>query len=314
MKLKSILALTITFLVSLSLLIGSYAIFNPIKLAKEKEKALAEIKVMMSDATDFTSNPLETIDGVEILLSAKVYKGSEGIGYVYEANAKNGFGNIKIMIAVGLDEKISDLKMIELNQTMYQDKTTKLLQDYKYQKLSPSIADQAAGATSVSMNTLMDMFSALGSHHAKVEKFPFVMPYEAFYGEYTIASSTTSNVSGAAVKVEVINGASKSGKVISLTKAGVYQTGSLTEKEIMVQVALDETGKILGVLLPNESYKHSLGNFYAKALVYAQSFKDMMINEVPDAYTGSTNDEGEPNNSKMLIHELMLIAGEVFLG
>src|SRR5690606_38529337 len=297
-KLKNLIVLFAAFLVSFGLIFGSYIIFNPIKLEREKEEALAQIKVLVADATDFESNKLETIDGVEILLSAKLYKGEDPLGYVYEANSKNGFGNIRVMIAVGLDEKITDVKMVELNQTMYQSKSEALLNNYKFQKLSPNVSSTQAGATSISLNTIMDMMNVIGVHHEGIVKFDIPKPYKDFFGDYEIKSTSQSTISGATVKVEEIDG---KGFVYTVTKDGLYQTDNLTKKFITLQVAVNNDGKIIGVLLPNELYLHTKG-YYAKALAYAQSFVNIDLNAVPDAYSGVSSDDGEPNNSKLLIH------------
>lgn len=312
LNIKNLIALAIAFILSIGLVIGGYMVFNPIKEAKDKAVILDKVETLFADATEFTVNPNETIDGVEILLSLKVLDGTTPLGYIYEANTVNGFGNIKIIISVGLDERIIEVVVQELNQTMYQSNTLSLAQNYVFQKLSGSIPDANSGATSVSAWSLMDMMQAIGAHHDKIDKFEIILPYQAFYGEgYQVIDTKTSNVDGAVVKTETISG--NLGTVYSLTKAGIYNTDLVTTKEITVVVVLDDAGKILGVLLPPESYNHTKGNFYNNALEFSQSYVDLNLSDIVDGQAGSTADPGA-FNSRSLIEDLMLIAKGVYLG
>lgn len=312
LNIKGMITLFITLLVSFGLVVGGYLVFNPIKEEKEKAIILDKVETLFADATEFILNPSETVDGVEISLSLRVLDGSDPLGYVYEANTQNGFGNIKIIMSVGLDERIIELKILELNQTMYQSQTENLAQSYVYQKLSQSIPDANSGATSVSAWSLMDMIGAIGMHHDSVEKFEIILPYQAFYGDtYTVIETQNSTVDGAALKIETISG--NLGKVYQLTKAGIYNSDVVTTKEITVVIALDNNGKILGVLLPPESYQHTKGNFYNNALEFSQSYVDLNIADIVDGQAGATTDPGA-FNSRSLIEDLLLTAKGVYLG
>ncbi len=314
MRLKNILTLTITVILSFGLVLGTHAIFNPIKQAKERAIVLSKLETLFTDAKDFELNSKETIDGVDILLSARVLANDdEPLGYVYQANAINGFGNIKITLSVGLDEKIIDILFDEINQTMYVAQTMALRESYIYQQLSSNIPDANAGATSISMHTLMDMIRAIGIHHDGVLKFENApLPYEAFFGNaYTIIDTTTENILGAVVKTEIIS--DELGTVYSITKAGIYNSESITEREITLVIALNNSGEIIGVLLPRDDYKHTMGGYYNRTLIFAETFVGQNLAELVDAYTGSTEDANEPNNSKFLVHELFMIAQGVYL-
>lgn len=310
MKLKSILTFVVAILVSFGLVITSYVIFNPIKVEKENKIILEKIQNVMSDAVSFELNASESINSTEILVSARVFgKDKAELGYYYEINEKNGFGNIKLIVAADAKNVITKTEVVELNQTMYQSQSEKLIKAYVNQKLT-NIVDLNAGATSVSLNTIMKMFKNLSEHHAKVPQFENKPPYFEFFGEdYEIVSTETKTINEATIKIEEVKG---KGFVYSVTKAGFYYNESDTKKPITLVIGLDTDGKILGADLPLEVYEHTVG-FRPIALQYAQSFTNTNLVDFVDAYAGATSDDGTPNNTNKLIHELYVLAKEVYL-
>ncbi|WP_162164071.1 hypothetical protein [Acholeplasma hippikon] len=310
MKLKSMLTFIVTILISFILAITTYVIFNPIKVEKQNQITLEKIREVIPMAKTFELNKATTVNGTEISLSGRVkdVSGKE-LGYVYEMNEKNGFGNIKILVAADVKGIITKTVIVELNQTMYVAQSEKLIAAYVNQNLS-KITDLNAGATSVSHNTIMGMFRNLGEHHKVVPQFDNKPAYFDFFGEdYVIKSTDTKVIDGAEVKVEVIK---DKGYVYSLNKKSIYNSDSSTEKAITLVIAMDNDGKILGALLPVETYEHTMG-YRTLALTYANSFKDTNIADFVDAYAGVSADDGEPNNTKWLIHRLYVIAKEVYL-
>src|SRR5690606_37184685 len=114
---------------------------------------------------------------------------NEELGYLYEANVKNTYGNIKIRVKVDVKERIQMVDLVELNQSMYQSQTTNKAQSYVEQDIS-KIPDGYAGATSISLHGLMDMMMAIRDVHNSAPKFDIPLPYKDYYGsDYTIIST-----------------------------------------------------------------------------------------------------------------------------
>lgn len=311
MKLKEILTFSISILVTLGLVITTFAIFNPIKVEKQNKLTLEKIQTLISDAKSFEVNEPTTVGSTDITLSTRVMGNNDSaLGYVYEINEKNGFGNIKLLVAANAKSEISKVTIVELNQTMYQDKSEALIKSYVNQKLT-NIIDLQAGATSVSLNTIMSMFSNLGEHHQSVPNFDTKPPYFDFFGEeYEVLSSEDKSMNDTTIIVETIS--NDLGLVFTLTKEGIYNSDSETKKPITLVIGLDKDGKILGIQLPTELYQHSSGGYYNNTKIYAESFVGTNINDFLDGYTGASSDDGLPNNSRYLVHTLFVSAKEVY--
>lgn len=313
MKTKNIIVLSLVVLLGLGLTILTGLIFNPIALKIEKEKALEKTLLYYDKAKDVEVLTNKKMDGVSVSFGTKVYdKDDVGIGYLYEINKENDFGNIKLMVKVDLKDSISEIVILELNQTMYQSQTEKLVNDYVFTKLSNEVVDLSAGATSISLNTLSSMIKVLGSYHHDVEKLELSLPYLDYYGDYEVLETKNENKNGADIIIETIS--DDKGLVYSLTKAGIYQTGNAKETEITLVIILDNEGKVLKMLLPGELYKHSKGGFYDKALLHVEEFENMKLEMVPDTYTGASDpSSGVPFNTLNLIHDLIQTAKEIYL-
>lgn len=305
---KSLIVFLSVLVVGILLSVGTYMIFNPIKEERAKIETLSVLEGYFKSATDFESNALETTDGVEILKSLRVYEDEKPLGYFYEANIKNDFGNMKIRLSLDTKDVIQTIEFLEMNQTMYQAQTEAMLETYKLSKLSGDIFDGAAGATSISKKDLSHLIRILGHHHDQTDKFEIILPYQPFYGDdYVIETTENTTVEGATIVIETIEG---QGVVYTITKAGIYQTGSIEEKSITLVVALDNDGKIIGILLPVELYNHTKGNFMTNALEFAESFVGMNIADIVDGQAGATG-EVAAHNSRTLLEEMFLIIQEV---
>lgn len=307
---KSMITLAVVLILGIGLSIGTHLIFNPIKEERAKQETLSILDDYFTGVTDFEGNKLEVIEGVEILRSVRVYKNEDPLGYLYEANITNDFGNMKVRLSVDVKDVIQTIDFLELNQTMYLPQTTKMLETYVLSKLSTDIFDGAAGATSISKNDLSHLMSMVGSHHDKTDKFEIQAPYKEFYGDdYVISNTEELSNSGATIKVETIEGL---GVVYTITKSGIYQTDSTQEKSITLVLALNNDNKIIGVLLPAELYNHTKGGFMTSAMEFAQSFKDTSILDVTDGNAGPTGD-GVAYNSRTLIEDMVLIVQGVHI-
>ncbi|CDR31465.1 Uncharacterised protein [Acholeplasma oculi] len=305
LKYKNLIIFFSALIVLLGLVVGTELIFNPIKNERLKQETLSTLKIYFDQATDFETNTLETIDGVEITRSVRVYNDVEPLGYLYEANMENAFGNIRIRLVVEANDTIAEVIFVELNQTMYQQQTKNIAEQYVFQKLKGSITDASAGATSYSIQTLVTMIQTIGSHHDQTDKFDIKLPYQDYYGEgYVVEDSTNLTIDGAQVKKETVT---NKGIVYTISKSGIYNSDVVTEKEITVIVVLDTEGQILAVLLPTDLYQHTKGNFYNNALEFAQSFVGKTFDDVLDGQAGATTDPGA-FNSRSLILDILLIA------
>lgn len=307
---KSIITLAVVAILGIGLSIGTHFIFNPIKEERAKQETLSILDDYFTGVTDFEANKLEVIEGVEILRSVRVYKNEDPLGYLYEANITNDFGNMKVRLSVDVKDVIQTIEFLELNQTMYLPQTTKMLETYVLSKLSADIFDGAAGATSISKNDLSHLMSMVGLHHDSTDKFEIQAPYKDFYGDdYVISNTEELSNSGATIKVETIEGL---GVVYTITKSGIYQTDSTQEKSITLVLALNNDNKIIGVLLPAELYNHTKGGFMTSAMEFAQSFKDTSILDVTDGNAGATGDV-VAHNSRTLIEDMVLIVQGVHI-
>ncbi|WP_162146870.1 hypothetical protein [Acholeplasma granularum] len=302
-NIKSLITFLVVIVLSALLSITSYMVFNPIKEEKIKQETLTILDEYFSGVTDFEKNETETLSDVEILLSVRALKNEEPMGYLYEANYHNSFGNIKVRLVVDLKEIIQKAEFIELNQTMYLTQTTNNLQTYVQRKLNKDIFDGAAGVTSISINDLSHMISMIGLHHDSTNKFEVQLPYQEFFGEdYTITDTENLNEDGAKIVKETIG---TSGYVYTLTKAGIYNSDSITQKEITVVVALNPNGLIIGTQLPIDLYGHSKGGYYNDALAFLQTYNDKDLTTLLDGQAGTTTEIA--HNSRMLIEDIMQI-------
>jgi len=310
MRVKNIITLTIITVLSLGLIITSNLIFTPIAKARELSKALDSASVYYEGATRVEVEKLYSEGNAKVSLALRVFGTDDTpIGYLYEVNENNDFGNIKIIVKVNLKDLIEEIIILELNQTMYEKQTEKLANDYLFTKLDDEIVDVTGGVTSISLNTLTNMIKVLGKVHHSNPKLELTLPYLEYFDEYEIVDEVEKTIDEASVLKETISNGK--GFVYTLTKSGIYETGNASKKELTLVVVLDGEGNILDLLLPGDLYRHSKGNLYNNALEYISEFKEMHINEIPDAYTGSTSDGGA-NNSKLLIHNLLVIAKEDF--
>ncbi len=315
MKLKNILVLLGSFFLSIGLIFGSFSIFNPIKLERERAATLKIVNEYFEAAADFERFTPQTIDGLNVSLVLKI-QDSQGdpLGYLYETNIRNTYGNIKIRVSVDVNQKIIEVDLVELNQSMYQNQTVNKANAYADQDIT-KIADGYAGATSISLRGLMDMMKAIRDVHNSIPKFDIPRPYEAYYGsDYTILSTQNQTIDGANVKIETIS--EGLGKVYTITKSGIKQYGHKDLHSITLVIATNASNVIIGVELPAELYEHSKGGYRQQAVAYAKTFIGVNLDSIPDVYAGPTSGEEDglmdvPDNSKRLIHLEFLIAKEV---
>ena len=304
MKLKGILTLLFVVLLGGILSVSSHLVFEPIRQEREDRLTLEILGSYFNEVSRFETNPLETIQGVEITRSLRALKADEPLGYLYEANITNEFGNMRVRITLDVRDIIQSVEFIELNQTLYQSQTRNMLNTYLLTKLETDIFDGASGATSISRKDLSRLMSALGRHHDQSDKFEFILPYVAYYGpDYVVSSTQTLSQDNATIIVETISG---QGVVYTITKSGIYQTGSIEEKSITLIIALDNANNIIGIDLPVDLYNHTKGNFMRSAIAFAESFIDTNLADVTDGNTGASGD-GEAHNSRVLIENMMLI-------
>lgn len=308
LKIKGFITFAVVIVLSISLSIGAHLVFEPIRQERADRVTLEILETYFSEVTRFESNPLETIEGVEVTRSLRALKADEPLGYLYEANITNEFGNMRVRIAVDVKDIIQSVEFVELNQTLYQSQTRNMLNTYLLTKLETDIFDGAAGATSISRNDLSRLMRILGRHHDQSDKFDFVLPYVAYYGpDYVVSNTEYLTVSDATIIVETISG---QGVVYTITKSGIYQTGSIEEKSITLVLALDSNNEIIGIDLPVEGYNHTKGNFMSSVIRFVESFIGTNLADITDGNTGASGD-GEAHNSRNLIEAMILIVQSI---
>ncbi len=311
LKIKGFITFAVVIVLSISLSIGAHLVFEPIRQERADRVTLEVLESYFSEVTRFESNALETIEGVEITRSLRALNADEPLGYLYEANITNEFGNMRIRISVDVKDIIQSVEFVELNQTLYQDQTRNMLNTYVLTKLETDIFDGAAGATSISRNDVSRLMRILGRHHDQSDKFEFVLPYVAYYGpDYVVSETQNLNQNDATIVVETISG---QGVVYTITKSGVYQTGSIEAKSITLVLALDSNNEIIGIDLPVEGYNHTKGNFMRSAITFAESFIGTNLADATDGSTGASGD-GEAHNSRNLIEDMILIIQSIQIG
>jgi hypothetical protein len=141
-------------------------------------------------------------------------------------------------------------------------------------------------------------------HYDLTEEDPYVdifgiMDYELSIDETFVPTEHITT------KLIVSDQTSEIGYVYSITGRGEYQEGAYDT--IVIDIIFDMTGEIVGVLLPDETYNHSLGSYGNKNKTYVEEFVGLTLNDIQAKVdsNGSQDVTAGASNTRALIDDLL---------
>lgn len=95
------------------------------------------------------------------------------------------------------------------------------------------------------------------------------------------------------------------GYIYSITGRGEYQDGAFDT--IVINIVFDMTGEIVGVLLPEETYNHSIGSYGNKNMTYVEEYVGLTLNDIQAKVdsNGSQDVTAGASNTRALIDDLL---------
>ncbi len=289
-------------------------LFNQ-RITLENEQKLASIPYMSNNSVNF--------ELVDTKWTAKDLDGKT-IGYVYHAIIKNDFalsgsgvnyGFIELLVGIKLDNKVF-VEPISIYQTQWAVVgVQKYLQDY-YNGVGhlsigtiPSFdADIVSGATerpaTVSTDAVKSIVGqVIAIHYNIVEE----NPYEDLFGVEIERSSEASFTPTEHIinKELVSDGSNNLGYIYSLSGEGDYLDGSIAS--IVIEVVFGTDDKILGFVLPSDTYNHSGGSFKEKNQTYLENYVGLSVSEIQAQIDAQidTDITADASNTRALIDELL---------
>lgn len=159
--------------------------------------------------------------------------------------------------------------------------------------------DGAAGATTivVSRSIIKNLVSKVVVYHVGKP----VDYIEALFGsDYVLNSESTSGI----VTTYNVSVEGSDYKVYKAEDSGTYfDFQNTNEGSITIYIAVDNTGEITHVLMPEALYGHSGGNFYSNTNNFLNGALGMNLNDpMPDATTGPTDNS---DGSEFLVNKLL---------
>lgn len=247
-----------------------------------------------------------------------VYKGVIRNNYAYQPSDDHGL--IEILVGITPEERVF-VQIVTLRQTSsfiggIQDYVYEYYRDIDYleiENLPVEDVDLDASATATdSTGAIKALVQRIVDYHFEIVRDP----YEAWYGAGYTKANDDGFVSGNPLVIgrEVIRNANDAiiGYVYELTDTGVYyapDTGSVT-----AYIAFDIDNVVIGVMLPEETYGHSLGNFRNKNLTYLESFIGATAEEFAALQVDNADIAAGASNTQALIDRLLVALSEVITG
>ena len=254
---------------------------------------------------------------------AELYsKKGQFLATVYNVKIKNtytvsneyDFGMIELLVAIN-EKNQAYVEVVYLNQS---DWTIKGVQKYIYEYYNGvtmeqienipkyDAADINAGATAVdSTGTIKDLVLKVMKLHLNIENDPYLT---IFGPDYTLTTDASFEQTYHVLAREIAKDAGRNdiGYVYKLNGIGVAQDGQ-AEKELTFYVALDKEQKILGIISPEEEYKHSSGGFRNVTLALMESLVGLSLNDIDTDYDVT----GGATNTGQLVIDLLVALKEV---
>lgn len=211
---------------------------------------------------------------------------------LYTANANNVYADMELYVAI---DETGNVYAIDKTATAKDDTSESylplvreyLLSNYNglwYRNIQ--YIDGAAGGTTieVSRGLIKQTVQYVINHHTG-DDIDYI---EGLIGsaDYTRVNETTTN----GVLISEITFSGETYHVYMHTLEGEYVVAGPQTGEITVLVAVDDSGIVTHVDMPQNLYGHSLGSFYETALSYLQNIIGESLNNltIPDAGSGVT--------------------------
>jgi hypothetical protein len=292
------------------------------QLFNQKVELVDEVKLASIPQMSATSSNFAMVD----MKWNAVDKNDEKVGTVYHAVIKNSFslsgsgvdyGFIELLIGFSEDDKVYVQYLTVYQSSWAVVGVQKYIQDYydgedilNIQGIPSFDADIVAGATqnpaTVSTDAIKEIvMEALILEYPELEE---INPYEELFGieNYQFEDDATfTETTYITDKRLVTDGTDQIGYVYSVTGTGEYQDGD--SDSILIEIVFDSDDRILGFVLPDETYNHSGGSFRSKNEQYLENYVGLLISEIQaevDAQN-STDVTSGASNTRALIDELL---------
>ena len=306
--------LTIVAIVCGLLIGGVNAITAPVIARNEIEAQNRAYREVLPDGQSFEEISLE---GTPATIRAAV-KGLDAqgniVGYIYIASGTNQYGNMSIAISIDANGMILGAQFVSIEQTLNVEGTRTNLSRYVKTQISAlrPEGDLISGVTG-SLNTVKALLADVLVAHEKIADIP-LDPYSAMFGQGFTKTADSSFVANDFVKSkEIVKDSSgvEIGFLYRLNGISIYNSDSGAAGSITMYVGVDNSQKILGIVVPEEEYQHTVRNFMNQAVTYAQTYVGKSISEIDS--TGSDITAGA-TNSKTLMNQMLAALKEVVLG
>jgi hypothetical protein len=292
------------------------------QLFNQKVELVDEVKLASIPQMSATSSNFAMVD----MKWNAVDKNDEKVGTVYHAVIKNSFslsgsgvdyGFIELLIGFSEEDKVYVQYLTVYQSSWAVVGVQKYIQDYydgedilNIQGIPSFDADIVAGATqnpaTVSTDAIKEIvMEALILEYPELEE---INPYEELFGieNYQFEDDATfTETTYITDKRLVTDGTDQIGYVYSVTGTGEYQDGD--SDSILIEIVFDSDDRILGFVLPDETYNHSGGSFRSKNEQYLENYVGLLISEIQaevDAQN-STDVTSGASNTRALIDELL---------
>jgi hypothetical protein len=254
-----------------------------------------------------------------------VDKDEEVVGTVYHIVIKNDFvftgsevdyGFMEFLVGITTDDEVlvQDITIYQSNWAVVG--IQKYIQDYynginylNVNNVPKFDADIVSGATenpaTVSTDTIKTLIQeVIVLHYNLVEEDPYVDIFGIMDYEFEIDDTfvTTEHITGKRI---IKSQTEDLGYVYSITGRGEYQEGAYDT--IVIDIIFDMDDVIVGVLLPEETYNHSIGSYGNKNKAYVEEYVGLTLNDIQAKVdsNGSQDVTAGASNTRALIDDLL---------
>jgi hypothetical protein len=229
------------------------------------------------------------------------------LGYIYEVYSTNKFGDMTIVVSVGVDGKVLGATFVAIEQSYNVPQTRTNLSLYigsNIADLTPT-GDILSGAT-VSLTTLNALLADVAIAHSLTAEEIIIDPLmEEFGSSYVLendeAFTSTSHVTS---KWFVLNEGVEVGYMYSVMGSGDYQDGEAAS--IVLQLFFNLDDEIVSIEFPENRYNHSGGSFKNKNFEYVELFRGLTKDQLQAVIDGDNSDiTAGASNTRALIDFLL---------
>ena len=244
-----------------------------------------------------------------------VYRGIIRNSYTYSPS--DAYGEIEILVGINLQDRVF-VQVVTLKQTStyiggIQDYIYEYFRDIDYLEVEGlpvvDVEEPGAGATaSDSTGAIKALVLRIVDHHFGIVRDQF----EVWYGEgYTKANDDTFVATEFVVNREIVRNSNDAiiGFVYKMVGSAEYYDGNIGS--ISLYMAFDIDGVVLGVLLPEDEYGHSLGNFRNRNYNYLLEFVGVTVDDFESIQLAQSDIAAGASNTRSLIDTLIDALSEV---